>query len=648
MKIATRRKNIMQRVQLFVAAAVLATSSLYGLVTSHTASAAIDRDAVAMHGQIIDTYDNQPIPSAEIWAGCGESLGTLIQADATGSYSLTKGQLYDFIDYECPFALGLAMNAYEEQYDRGDDEWVNFDHDYDDWDQWIDEHFTGQYFDFHLTGDGSQDKTAQTGFTNVSDKTVMTGTTLAVTDLQVTGAGNDELDVTLKATGGGTIDFTHVTGVTATGRGTSYVMLTGNRDDINSALATMQYTAGSVGEVTITAELGNNVGDVLWNNGEDGNGHAYIVVSDSMTWHQAEAAAQTYRFGGQTGYLATITSAQENAFIYNNLPSANRTGWLGATDEAVEGTWRWQTGPEAGDLLSYTNWSAGEPNNQSNEDCMQFVTGGQWNDISCSSSRRFVVEFGGASLPQPTRSQFTITVVPRTYTLTFDTQGGSAVAPITGLDQNEEATLPAAPTRTGYVFVEWNTDADREGIDFNAGETVVISDDMTFYAIWDEDANDDTIPDGNQNVISLTDPTTDSKVVLEVDDSCDVSLASMVRASDFTVKDAAYTYDTGFVDFTATGCDDDKTIVKLYYYGVSADGLTVRKHNPNNNSFFTINDALLTKRIITEQNVTVVSYEVTDGGDLDIDGLKNGTIVDPVGLGKLVIGVPNTGLGGRQ
>jgi hypothetical protein len=154
-------------------------------VTSHTASAAIDRDAVAMHGQIIDTYDNQPIPSAEIWAGCGESLGTLIQADATGSYSLTKGQLYDFIDYECPFALGLAMNAYEEQYDRGDDEWVNFDHDYDDWDQWIDEHFTGQYFDFHLTGDGSQDKTAQTGFTNVSDKTVMTGTTLATVTSQV-------------------------------------------------------------------------------------------------------------------------------------------------------------------------------------------------------------------------------------------------------------------------------------------------------------------------------------------------------------------------------------------------------------------------------------------------------------------------------
>jgi hypothetical protein len=52
--------------------------------------------------------------------------------------------------------------------------------------------------------------------------------------------------------------------------------------------------------------------------------------------------------------------------------------------------------------------------------------------------------------------------------------------------------------------------------------------------------------------------------------------------------------------------------------------------------------------VIAGQNITNVSYEVVDGGELDIDGLKNGAIVDPVGLGHLVVGVPRTGLGGTR
>lgn len=564
--------------RLFVVAAVLATSGSYGMLASTTANAAINRDEVAMHGQIIDTYDNQPIPSAWVYMGCGEGGGAVVQADANGDYTFTKGQIYDSVDRECAFAMGIGMQAQHDDYGWGSEEWSEdrTGEGDEEWEDWINRNFTGQYFDFHLDGDGSQIKTVPAGFSSADDKTVESGRTVAVTDLQVTGTGDAAIDVTLKADGDGTIDFTTVEDVTISGRGTGYVMLTGSRTAINAVLATMQYTAGSAGDVVITAELGNNVGDVLWNDGEDGNGHAYIVVRSSMTWHQAEVAAQTYTFGGQTGYLATITSAQENAFIYNNLPTANRTGWLGANDEAVEGTWRWQTGPETGDVLSYTNWNENEPNNQSNEDCMQFVTGGRWNDVTCSTPRPFVVEFGGASLPQPVRTQFTITATPSVS----------------------------------------------------------------------EDGNGDGIPDDTQDtVINLTDPTTDRTVTLELDPSCTVESATMLRVSDLAVKDSAYKYTTGFVNFMATGCDDDKTTVTLYYHGTSLDGLTVRKHNPNKNSYFTISEALLTKRVIAGQDVAVVSYEVVDGGSLDIDGQQNGTIIDPVGIGILEVGVPNTGFG---
>jgi len=46
---------------------------------------------------------------------------------------------------------------------------------------------------------------------------------------------------------------------------------------------------------------------------------------------------------GLRGYLATITSQVENDFIKGKTKGV---GWIGASDAAVEGDWRWVTGPE--------------------------------------------------------------------------------------------------------------------------------------------------------------------------------------------------------------------------------------------------------------------------------------------------------------
>jgi hypothetical protein len=85
------------------------------------------------------------------------------------------------------------------------------------------------------------------------------------------------------------------------------------------------------------------------------------------------------------GYLVTVTSAAENNFLFGLWPS----GWIGLTDEVVEGQWRWVTG----ETYSYSSWNPGEPNNAGNEDYVQFVGGGRWNDLPNGVALPYVIEF---------------------------------------------------------------------------------------------------------------------------------------------------------------------------------------------------------------------------------------------------------------
>jgi hypothetical protein len=110
------------------------------------------------------------------------------------------------------------------------------------------------------------------------------------------------------------------------------------------------------------------------------NGHSYYRSTGSATW--TTARQNCIDMGG---HLVTVTSSGENNFIYNLWPS----GWIGLTDEVTEGTWKWVTG----ETYSYQSWNSGEPNNSGNEDYIQFVGAGKWNDLNNSSSLPYVLEF---------------------------------------------------------------------------------------------------------------------------------------------------------------------------------------------------------------------------------------------------------------
>jgi len=167
------------------------------------------------------------------------------------------------------------------------------------------------------------------------------------------------------------------------------------------------------------------------------NGHIYEFVDGHKDWGVAKTEAEAKSVGGQKGYLANITSADEQAFITGRGPAgADNTAiksfadghhlWLGGTDAAQEGKWIWSGGPEAGTQFwagasngsatggSYNNWNPGEPNNSNNEDFLHTWAGGAtWNDIPDTAGvNGYVIEYGGldaVSAPMATSGTIGVT-----------------------------------------------------------------------------------------------------------------------------------------------------------------------------------------------------------------------------------------------
>lgn len=130
------------------------------------------------------------------------------------------------------------------------------------------------------------------------------------------------------------------------------------------------------------------------------------TFAGTPSWQDARTAALGSTWMGESGYLATITSAEENAFLYTLLPAAQGSGeWNGGTDEAFEGTFRWADGPEAGQMFSYTNWENGEPNNCcAGEDYANLsnLRAGAWNDLGATDTyyrTGYFVEYN--AVPEP-------------------------------------------------------------------------------------------------------------------------------------------------------------------------------------------------------------------------------------------------------
>ncbi|MGM0554590.1 MAG: glycine-rich domain-containing protein, partial [Pseudomonadota bacterium] len=220
----------------------------------------------------------------------------------------------------------------------------------------------------------------------------------------------------------------------------------GTRAEVEAALAGhLEWNAPlEAVESDLNVEVTEAETDTFYN---PDNGHYYKVMDGGTAtdWQDARTAAKNETLFGMTGYLATITSREENDFTANNIQGADI--WVGASDDYAvinavcdstlydqqgtfgvssddgyrashpqyaEGRWYWVTGPEActqfwagegqgsGVAGRFVRWSNGEPNNDHSGTEHYAGTNfggdrGQWNDFRSdnTSANDFLVEFGG-------------------------------------------------------------------------------------------------------------------------------------------------------------------------------------------------------------------------------------------------------------
>ncbi len=105
---------------------------------------------------------------------------------------------------------------------------------------------------------------------------------------------------------------------------------------------------------------------------QEHNGHYYKYFSSTMSRAGALNFCQE-----QGGHLVTISDAEENELVRRLFAGKTGSVWIGGDDLQTQGSFTWVTG----EPFAYTNWQAGEPDNEAGtERHIRMFEDGGWDD----------------------------------------------------------------------------------------------------------------------------------------------------------------------------------------------------------------------------------------------------------------------------
>ena len=353
------------------------------------------------------------------------------------------------------------------------------------------------------------------------------------------------------------------------------------------------------------------------------NNHFYqFITAPGISWTNAKAAAEQLTFFGMQGYLTTVTSAAENQFILSKIQGQ---GWMGASDEQVEGVWRWMTGPEAGQQFwqgaaggsvvngLYNNWASGEPNNAGNEDYAHFLNGGQWNDypLSLGSIQGYVVEFGGlANDPCVVLSASKVVevIVNRPPTISSITSPG-VVCPNT------------ATNAISFTINDENTPLNNLGLTAVSSNTTLVPNGNIVFSGTGGNRTLVVTPAANQTGTATITVTVTDSYNTTASSSFTVTFGDTVLPTVITRNITAYLNANGQVSITAVqinnGSSDNCGIATI-----TASPLSFNCSNVGSNTVtLTVTD--VNGNIASATAIVTVAFDFTTTGDNDLDGMPD-------------------------
>lgn len=215
-------------------------------------------------------------------------------------------------------------------------------------------------------------------------------------DILVGGDGNDRLygedgDDKLHGWSGDDILESGIGNDTLHGNDGNDILLGGAGNDNLYGEANDDKLYGEAGDDQIDGGNGND-----WIHGDSAvfyKGNQYLLTKPG-TW--AEARVEALHLGGD---LVTINNAAEQQWL-SDIFGSNELLWIGLTDQAQEGQWKWTNGEPA----NYRNWSPGEPNDYQpagGEDYAVMGWGNRaWNDLNGRHVLRGIIEIRSSSDPR--------------------------------------------------------------------------------------------------------------------------------------------------------------------------------------------------------------------------------------------------------
>ena len=260
--------------------------------------------------------------------------------------------------------------------------------------------------------------------------------------------------------------------------------------------------AAYTGTEPTKTEVGHTCIFTGWNTAADGSGTTWTAsttVTDNVTWYaRFSSTAKTYTI--EYGNMNGLPNPNPEQYTYGETVTLksppNRTGYtFGGWYEDYSCRYNpvsQISATDTGNKTFYALWTANTytvtldaNGGDVTPDSMTVTYNGNYSGLPTLTRTGYTFggwytsKTGGEKVTASTKVQITADQTlyahwtVKSYTITFNTNGGSEIAPITQ-DYGTAITAPADPTRTGYTFTGWNKTIP----------TTMPAEDLTITAQW--------------------------------------------------------------------------------------------------------------------------------------------------------------------